>query len=135
MPKTAPVLTADDGADPLHDAASVVAVERRKRIHKRVPPRSRLWGFVRNTHEAGDNSPDMTAQDIGLWLDERRCRFLVAADKKVIDDLAPVEFAQLVRKLRHSTTQILYKYETRHDGLAGRPRCVWPSQQPVRASS
>jgi hypothetical protein len=75
--------------------------------------------------EGGDRSPDMAPQDIGLWLDERRCRFLIAADKRVIDDLAPVEFAQFVHKLRHSTTQILYKYETRYDGVAGRAYCVW----------
>lgn len=127
MPKTVPVLSVDVSFSPDDDAAEVATIDRRKRVQKKVPPRSRLWGFVRSIDEAGERSLDMTTQDVGLWLDEKRCRFLIAADKKVIDDLAPIEFAQLVRKLRHSTTQILYKYETRYDGLAGRPVCVWPT--------
>ena len=130
MPKSSvPVLSAAELSDHDGDAVETVTVDRRRRGHQKVPPRSRLWGFVRSNDggidEAGGKRLDMTPQDIGLWLDERRCRFLIAANKKVIDDLAPIEFAQFVRKLRHSTTQVLFKYETRHDGTAGRPRCVW----------
>ena len=69
--------------------------------------------------------PELTESDVSLWLDRERYRFLVVVDKVVTDDLAPIEFVQFVRELRHSTTQILFKFETRLDGSVGRPFCVW----------
>lgn len=65
----------------------------------------------------------MEEDDIGLWLDEKRCRFLVVADKKLMDDLAPIEFIQFIRAFRHSTTQILYKF--RYDGAGRQSFMVW----------
>ncbi len=68
--------------------------------------------------------PASSAQEVGLWLDQENCRFLIAVDKIVIDELVPIEFAQFVRALRHSTTQILFKFEIRDDGSV-RPFNVW----------
>lgn len=89
-----------------------------------VPPQARQWGFIRRMESGDGNDPASSAQEVELWLDEEKCRFLIAVDKIVIDDLAPIEFAQFVRALRHSTTQILFKFEIRNDGSV-RPYNVW----------
>jgi hypothetical protein len=94
-------------------------------VQKDVPPNARLWGFVRHTRDRMERDPELKETDVRLWLDGDRCRFLVARNRVVKDDLAPIEFVQFVRELRHSTTQLLFKYETRGDGAVGRPVCVW----------
>jgi hypothetical protein len=92
-----------------------------------VPSDARLWGFVRRGKVESQKGVILSESDVSLWLDQQRCRFLVVAEKVVKDDLAPVEFVQFVRELRHSTSQVLFKFEILHDGKVGRPFCVWPS--------
>jgi hypothetical protein len=76
---------------------------------KRVPDEALLWGFVRRTANDKDDSAVLRETDIRLWLDEKRYRFLVAAGPLVKDDLAPLEFVQFIRELKHSTSQTLFK--------------------------
>lgn len=111
-------------AAPDDDASA--ATGRPVRRHRKGPG-ARLWGFVRRHEDAKDKTigSELLPQDIALWYDRRHNRFQVVADHKVIDDLAPVEFVQFVRALRFSATQILFKFENRHDGTAGRPLRVW----------
>jgi hypothetical protein len=90
-----------------------------------VPSGSRLWGFVRREEVGREKDPGLMPDDFAIWYDSKRCRFVIVADKTLIDDLAPVEFVQFVRELRHSTSQSLFKFENRHDGSAGRPIRVW----------
>jgi hypothetical protein len=92
--------------------------------HPRTGPGVRLWGFVRRQEDAQEKMSDanLLPQDISLWYDRNDSRFQVISDKKVIDDLAPIEFA---RAMRFSTTQVLFKFENRHDGSSGRPIRVW----------
>lgn len=99
-------------------------------------PGVRLWGFVRRHEDAREKTAasELLTHDIAIWYDEKRCRFQVVSDHKIIDDLAPSEFVQFVRALRYSTTQILFKFENRHDGTAGRPLCVWSTPQATSAA-
>jgi hypothetical protein len=92
---------------------------------RKMPQDARLWGFIRHGKAPRGEDPKLTESDISLWFDQECCRFFILADKVVKDDLAPIEFVQFVRELRHSTTQILFKFETRLDGSVGRPYCVW----------
>jgi hypothetical protein len=94
-------------------------------VQRQVPPDARPWGFIRRGTVPNGEDPVPMESDVSLWLDRERYRFLVVADKVVKDDLAPIEFVQFVRELRHSTTQILFKYEIRLDGSVGRPFSVW----------
>ena len=49
MPKSSvPVLSTAELSDHDGDAVETVTVDRRRRGHQKVPPRSRLWGFVRS---------------------------------------------------------------------------------------
>jgi hypothetical protein len=107
------------------DDASAFAPTAPNRPHK--GPGAKLWGFVRRHEDIRDKVTAfaMMPQDIAIWYDKKRNRFEIVADHKVIDDLAPVEFVQFVRKLRYSATRILFKFESRSDGTAGRPVCVW----------
>lgn len=99
-----------------------------KRPHK--GPGVKLWGFVRRHEDARETAvqSELMPQDIAIWYDKKRSRFEIVADHKVIDDLAPVEFVQFVRALRYSNNQILFKFDNRVDGTAGRPVSVWSSQ-------
>jgi hypothetical protein len=94
---------------------------------QRTGPGVRLWGFVRRQVDAQETTPgsDLLPQDISLWYDRNDSRFQVISDQKVIDDLAPIEFAQFVRAMRFSTNQVLFKFENRQDGTSGRPIRVW----------
>jgi hypothetical protein len=95
--------------------------------HQRTGPGVRLWGFVRRQEDAQETIPgsDLLPKDISLWYDRNESRFQVISDQKVIDDLAPIEFAQFVRAMRFSTSQVLFKFENRQDGTSGRPIRVW----------
>jgi hypothetical protein len=91
---------------------------------EQMPQGARLWGFIR--HGQPKKEPvKLTESDISLWYHQEHCRFFVLADKGVKDVLAPVEFVQFIRELRHSTSQVLFKFETGLDGSVGRPYCVW----------
>jgi hypothetical protein len=115
------------------DAADVQEASVRDRstddeeARRTVPSHARLWGFVRRGRMERGEKAELSISDTSLWLDRERCRFLIVAEKVIKDDLAPVEFVQFVRELRHSTSQVLFKFEMRHDGTVGRPFCVWPS--------
>jgi hypothetical protein len=89
-----------------------------------MPQGARLWGFIRHGHAKKDE-PKLTETDISLWYHQEHCRFFILADKGVKDVLAPVEFVQFVRELRHSTSQVLFKFEIHLDGSVGRPYCVF----------
>ena len=97
---------------------------------QRTGPSVRLWGFVRRQEDVQEKAPgsDLLPQDISLWYDRNVSRFQVISDKKVLDDLAPIEFAQFVRAMRFSTNQVLFKFENRQDGSSGRPIRVWSRQ-------
>jgi hypothetical protein len=90
-------------------------------------PDVKLWGFVRRHEDVQEKAAgfDLLPQDIAIWFDRKRSRFEIVAARKVIDDLAPMEFVQFVRALRFSTTQILFKFENRSDVTDGRPVRVW----------
>jgi hypothetical protein len=102
----------------------------RVRIEK-VPSTARAWGFVRNLRP-GQGAPSElpqnlkpTENDVTLWLDEERFRFLVASGQRVIDDLSPLQFVQFVRELRHVTSRVLFKYDRQSGGPAQRAFRVW----------
>jgi hypothetical protein len=115
-----PVAPADQAEDVML-AKSEPASERPRQRAAGV----RLWGFVRRQEDVREKTPELLPQDIVIWYDNKRCRFEIVSDQTVVDDLAPVEFVQFVRALQYSTTQILFKFENRHDGSVGRPVCVW----------
>jgi hypothetical protein len=92
---------------------------------KRVPTQARLWGFVRRTANENDNSVGLRDTDVALWLDEESYRFLVAAGRAVKDDLAPMEFIQFIRKLKHSHSQTLFKLGNSFDRTPRRATVVW----------
>ena len=93
---------------------------------KRVPAEARFWGFVRRTANEKDDSASPRETDVGLWLDETRYRFLVAAGRSVKDDLAPLEFVQFIRELKHSNSQTLFKLGNSFDRSPARATAVWP---------
>jgi hypothetical protein len=98
---------------------------------KSVPQGARLWGFVRRTANERDDSAALRENDVGLWLDEERCRFMVAAGKAVKDDLAPLEFVQFIRELKHSHSQTLFKVGDSFQRSPTRATPVWT--RPVAA--
>jgi hypothetical protein len=114
------------------DPASAKATAATNRPYK--GPGVKLWGFVRRHQDVQEKAAgsELLPQDIAIWFDRKRSRFEIVAERKVIDDLAPMEFVQFVRALRYSTTQILFKFENRSDGTDGRPVCVW--SRPTRPS-
>jgi hypothetical protein len=124
---TAPSVALDPGDDLAEQTLPDIAPPVR---NQRVPDRARAWGFVRNLQhgESAKKQPrdiKPAEKDVTLWLDEERYRFLVAADRRVVDDLSPIQFVQFVRQLRHVTSQILFKYEREPNGAAGRALRVW----------
>ena len=98
---------------------------------KRVPQGARLWGFVRRTANERDDSAALRESDVGLWMDEERCRFVVAAGKAIKDDLAPLEFIQFIRELKHSHSQTLFKVGNCFQRSPARATPVWT--RPVAA--
>jgi hypothetical protein len=92
---------------------------------KRVPEGAFLWGFVRRTANDKDDAAALRETDIGLWLDEKRYRFVVASGREVKDDLAPMEFIQFIRELKHSRTQTLFKLGNCFDRSPRRATPVW----------
>jgi len=92
---------------------------------KRLPEKVRLWGFVRRTANEKDDSAALRDTDVGLWLDEPRYRFLVAAGQVVKDDLAPLEFIQFIRELKHSHSQTLFKLGNSFERSPRRATPVW----------
>ena len=92
---------------------------------KRLPEKVRLWGFVRRTANDKDDNAVLRDTDVGLWLDEPRCRFLVAAGQAVKDDLAPLEFIQFIRELKHSHSQTLFKLGSTFERSPRRATPVW----------
>ncbi len=117
---------------PARPSAAADQDEKIKLIQKEPAPKRpkqrlagvRLWGFVRRQEDVHEKT-ELLTQDIAIWYDKKRGRFQIVSEQKVVDDLAPVEFVQFVRALRFSATQILFKFENRHDGSVGRPVCVW----------
>jgi hypothetical protein len=102
-----------------------------KRPKEDIPQSARLWGFIRQLSlgeifnaEASKNATP-TENDATLWWDIDRHRFLVVSENLIIDDLSPLQFVQFVRELRDVTSRILFKFERRHDGSAGKARRVW----------
>jgi hypothetical protein len=93
---------------------------------KRVPEEARLWGFVRRTANERDDGASLKETDVALWLDENCYRFLVAAGRSVKDDLAPLEFVQFIRELRHSRSQTLFKLGNSFVRSPPRATVVWP---------
>jgi len=98
---------------------------------EKVPASARLWGFVRH-FDFGDalkgedgKSVELAEQDASLWWDGERQRFLIVSENRIIDDLAPLQFIQFVRELRDVTNRILFKFERKQDGSAGRAQRVW----------
>lgn len=92
---------------------------------KHVPAKARLWGFVRRTANEKDDSAAVRETDVALWLDEDCYRFLVAAGRIVKDDLAPLEFIQFIRELKHSRSQTLFKLGSSFDRTPRRATAVW----------
>ena len=103
----------------------------RLQVRDVVPRAAHAWGFVRNldtgddlaARAASNHAP--TERDATLWWDKERSRFLVVMNDRIIDDLAPLQFVQFVRQLRHASSRILFKYERRPDGATGRAARVW----------
>jgi hypothetical protein len=102
-----------------------------KKFKKDIPPSARLWGFIRqlNVGETLDveasNSVKQAERDVAVWWNVDGGRFLIAAEKKVVDDVSPLQFVQFVRQLRDVTSRILFKYERRSDGTTGCIYRVW----------
>ena len=103
----------------------VVSIAGIKKAKEKVPPHARLWGFVRRVEDGHLRNAELMAQDTTLWYDRDRHRFLVAFDKLIMDDLAPLEFVHFIRKMRGVSTRVLFKLEARLNGKAGRARRVW----------
>jgi hypothetical protein len=102
-----------------------------KAHQEKVPAGARLWGFVRH-FDFGEalkgedtKSVELAEQDASLWWDGERQRFLIVSENRIIDDLAPLQFIQFVRELRDVTSRILFKFERKQDGSAGRAQRVW----------
>jgi hypothetical protein len=114
------------------DVAPETAADAQRRAPvEKVPTTARAWGFVRNLRP-GEGTPSELPQDlkpsendVTLWLDEERFRFLVASGQRVIDDLSPLQFVQFVRELRHVTSRILFKYDRQTSGPPQRAFRVW----------
>lgn len=121
-------LSATDQDDDTELGNSDVAPKKRK---ERVPQDARIWGFVRDLN-AGETlnaqaskSVKMAEHDVTLWWDPERYRFLIAAEKLIIDDLSPLQFVHFIRQLRDVANRVLFKYERNHDGSTGRVYRVW----------
>ena len=96
-----------------------------------MPEQARLWGFVRRTANEKDDSASLRETDVGLWLDEQCYRFLVTAGRSVKDNLAPLEFIQFIRELKHSRSQTLFKLGSSFQPSPRRATAVW--SRPVAA--
>jgi hypothetical protein len=105
-----------------------------KKRKEKVPEDARLWGFIRDLdvgetlNAQASKSVKMAENDVTLWWDSERYRFLIAAEKLVIDELSPLQFVHFVRQLRDVTNRVLFKYERHHDGSIGRVYRIWSAR-------